>query len=287
MIKRVLGLLAVATVMANGLMAQSVADGKKFMYYERFQSAKDAFQKILASNPNDVAATYYLGQVYLNAPQGQRDSAAAANLYQKALATNANAPLLLAGMGQILLMQGKKEEARQQFETALNLSKGKDVEVLNAIGAANVKPRLGDATYAIEKLNQATQVKRFNDPNTYLIMGDAYRKLIDGGNAVTSYNKALELNQKLAAAKTKIGRVYLTQNNSEYFLPAFEEATQMDPAYAPAYFELFYYWYYRDVNKAGQYLDKYIANTDQGPETEYIKTDYTYAKGDFAGAQHR
>jgi hypothetical protein len=116
-------------------------------------------------------------------------------------------------------------------------------------------------------------------------MGDAYRKLIEGGNAVTSYNKALEIDSKLAAAKNRIGKIYLTQNNPEFFLPAFEEAIVLDPTYAPAYYELFYYWYFRDVNKAGQYLNNYIANADQGPETEYLKTDYTYAKGDFAGAR--
>ncbi len=41
------------------------------------------------------------------------------------------------------------------------------------------------------------------------------------------------------------------------------------------------------MNKAGDYLNKYIANTDKGPETEYIQTDYTYAKGDFAGARQK
>ena len=96
------------------------------------------------------------------------------------------------------------------------------MEVLNAVGRANVEAKAGDANYAIEKLNLATQIKKFNNAETYLIMGDAYRKLIDGGNAVTSYNKALTMDPKLAAAKTKIGRVYLTQNNPDYFLPAFE-----------------------------------------------------------------
>ena len=33
--------------------------------------------------------------------------------------------------------------------------------------------------------------------------------------------------------------IYYTQNNKDYFLPAFEEATQIDPAYAPAYYQLF------------------------------------------------
>ena len=116
-------------------------------------------------------------------------------------------------------------------------------------------------------------------------MGDAYRKLIDGGNAVIAYNKALALDPHLAAAKSAIGAVYLTQGNKEYFLPAFEQAIALDPAYAPTYFDLFYYWYFRDVNKAGGYLDKYIANSDQGPDVEYLKTDYLFASGKHAEAK--
>lgn len=283
MMKRVLSLLVTVTVLGNSLFAQSVDDGKKFLYYERYKSAKDAFEKVLASNPNDINATYWLGQTLLD----MKDSTAAKALYQKALGSNGNAPLLLVGMGQIMLMEGKKDEARQQFETAINLTKGKDVDVLNAIGIANVKAKQGDAAYAVEKLNQATQTKRFKNADTYLIMGQAYRKLIEGGSAVTAYNKALEIDPKLAAAKNGIGKIYETQKNQEYYLKAYEEAVQLDPAYAPAYFNLFYHYYFRDVNKAGDYLNKYIANTDQGPDMEYIKTDYTYAKGDFAGARQK
>ena len=55
--------------------------------------------------------------------------------------------------------------------------------------------------YAMQKLNTATQIKRFNDPETYILMGDAYRKQLDGGNAVTNYQKALGLNPKLAEAR--------------------------------------------------------------------------------------
>jgi tetratricopeptide (TPR) repeat protein len=283
MMKRIISLALAILVTGNFLFAQNLDQGRKFMYYERYKSAKDNFEKMIAANPNDINAVYWLGQTLIE----MKDSTAAKNLYSKTLASNGNAPLLLVGIGQIELMEGKTAEARQRFETAINLSKGKDIDVLTAIGHANVKARPGDARYAVEKLTLATQVKKFNNAHTLLVLGDAYRKLIEGGNAVTSYNKALAIDSKLAAAKTKIGRVYLTQNNPEYFLPAFEEAVQLDPAYAPAYFELYYYWYFRDVNKAGQYLDKYIANTDVGPEIEYAKTDYIYAKGDFAGARTR
>src|SRR5258708_18776156 len=213
-----------------------------------------------------------------------KDSVAAEGLYSKALQSNGNAPLLLVGMGNVELRKGKTADARQRFETAISLTKGKDVNVLNAIGDANIDAKAGDAAYAVEKLMQATQTKNFNSAETYVMLGDAYRKLIDGGNAVQSYQRALTVDPKYAEAKYKIGKIYLTQNNKEYFLPAFEEAVQLDPAYAPAYFELFYYYYTRDVNKAGEYLDKYIANTDQGPEVEYTKTDLLYSSSKFADA---
>ncbi|WP_315818008.1 hypothetical protein [Paraflavitalea speifideaquila] len=190
-------------------------------------------------------------------------------------------------MGQIELMEGKANDARQRFEMAITLTKGKDVDALNAVGRANVEARNGDANYAIEKLNQAVNVKGFKDPETYLLMGDAYRRLIDGGNAVQSYNKALTLDPKLAAAKFKTGKVYLTQGNKDYFLPAFEDAITLDPAYTPAYYELFYYYYSRDVGKAGPYLDKYLANADQGPEMEYLKTDFLFSSYKYAEAKPR
>ncbi len=142
-------------------------------------------------------------------------------------------------------------------------------------------------TYAIQKLTTATQIKRFNDPQTYVIMGDAYRRQFDGGNAVINYQKALDLNPKLAEAEMKIGIIYLTQNNREFFLPAFESATTMDPAYAPAYEQLFLYWYLRDVNKASMYLDKYAANSDQGPDLEYMKAGMLYVSGKVPEARTR
>ena len=141
MLKRVLSLLVAVVITGNMLFAQSVDEGRKFLYYERYNSAKQTFEKVLAANPNDVGAIFWLGQTLID----MKDSTAAKELYQKAAASQGNAPLILVGMGHIMLMEGKTNEARQQFETAVNLSKGKDVEVLNAIGLANVKARQGDA----------------------------------------------------------------------------------------------------------------------------------------------
>ena len=281
--KKILLLVAGVAGLCSATFAQSVDQGTKFLYYQRYKSANDVFDKILAANPNNIEAIYWKGQGLFDS----KDSAAACDLYSKALQTNGNAPMLLVGMGGCELRMGKTQDARQRFETAISLTKGKDVPILNAIADNNIDAPQGDAQYAIQKLSEATQIKKFNDANTYLLMGDAYRKLIDGGNAVSSYQKALAMDPKLAEAKYKIGKIYETQNNKEFFLPAFEDAIQIDPAYAPAYYELFYYWYFRDVNKAAGYLDKYIANSDPGPGQEYLKTDFLYASAKFADAKDK
>ncbi len=280
--KRLFSLVA-GVVIASNLFAQSVDQGRKFYYYERYNSAKEVFEKVLAANPNNLDAVYWLGQTLISL----KDTVAAKEVFSKALQSNGSAPLVIIGMGQIELMEGKTAEARQRFDFALTSTKNKDINVINAVGLANVRARSGDATYAIEKLTLGTQLKDFKNAETYVIMGDAYRKLIDGGNSVVSYTKALTYDARLAAAKHKIGMVYLTQNNKEYFLPAFEEAVALDAAYAPTYFELFYYWYFRDVNKAAGYLDQYVANTDQGPKVEYLKTDFLYASGKFGEAKDK
>jgi Flp pilus assembly protein TadD len=129
--------------------AQSVQEGLNHLYAERYTSAKAVFDKMLASNPNNLDAVYWQGQTLIE----QDDVAAARALYEKTLASNGNAPLLLTGMGHVELLEGKTAEARQRFESAISLSRGKkgdDPNVLNAIGRANVDAKGGDINYAIE-----------------------------------------------------------------------------------------------------------------------------------------
>src|SRR5580692_8430331 len=255
---RLLFLVAGVAGLCNSVFAQTVDQGKKFYYYKRYKSAKDVFDKVLAANPNNIDAIYWDGQTML----ALKDSVGARDLYSKALQTNGNAPMLLAGMGGVELRFGKAQDARAHFDMAITLTKQKDVNVFNAVAQNNIEATQGDLQYALEKLQQATNVKNFNNAETYVLMGDAYRRLIDGGNAVQAYQKALTMDPNLAEAEYQIGKIYLTQNNKEYFLPAFEKAVQMDAAYAPAYFELFYYYYNHwspeDAPKATDALNKYV-----------------------------
>ena len=113
-------------LVANFLHAQSVEDGKKFLYYEKYKSAKAVFEKLVAANPNNVDAAYWLGQTLIGLNKDE-DIAGAKELYRKTLEANSNSALLTAGMGHIELLEGKTQDARNRFETAISLSQGKNV----------------------------------------------------------------------------------------------------------------------------------------------------------------
>ena len=83
-------LLSVACI-GGTVMAQTVEQGKQFLYYERYKSAQDAFEKVLAANPNNIDAVYWLGQTMIHR-RDTRDTAGAKALYQKMLTTNGMPP---------------------------------------------------------------------------------------------------------------------------------------------------------------------------------------------------
>ncbi len=279
------GLLIVAVFLIGSLAkAQTIEEGKKFMYYERYKSAKSVFEKLVAANPNNVDAVYWLGQAMLVAEDG-RDVEGTKSLYQKTLMNNSNSALLLAGMGHVELMEGKTQDARNRFETAFSLSQGKNKDVLNAIGFANVQADKGDAEYAIAKLKMATELKKMTDPDVWANLGDAYKKITQGGPAQTAYESALALSPNYARAPYRIGKIYQTQGRSqeEIYIRYYEQAISLDQAYAPVYENLYQYYYLTNVGKSAEYLEKFLANTDADPKKDcYYRASMKYAQGLFA-----
>ncbi len=272
-----ISLLASLIILGNVLFAQSIEEGKKFLNYERYTSAQDVFKKLLAADPNNVDAAYWLGQTYLQ-NQDSPDSLAAKALYQKTLQANANAPLMLVAMGEIDLMEGRKDEARNKFETAISLTKKRDREnILLPIGRANIDARNGDTHYAIDKLNEAADMDKKN-PEIQIALGDAYRKLIDGANATVAYQNAMSLDPKNARAPFMIGRIYETQGFGQeaIYMKYYNDAIAADPNFAPVYYWLYNYYYQRDVNKSREYLTKYISVSDNDSKNCYAEASLLY-----------
>ncbi len=282
------GLLAAALmVLFTVVKAQTIEEGKNFLYYEKYNSAKAAFGKLVAANPNDVDAVYWLGQTLISPDERTaKDIAEAKALYQKALMANSSSALLLAGMGHIELLEGKGPEARNHFEVATSLSQGKIAAVLNAIGFANINAKAGDLAYGIDKLKLATTLKKMNNPDVYVNLGDAYKKAGEGGQAQTAYEAALAINPKYARASYRIGKIYQTQGvaQEDIYMKYFNDAIEKDAAYAPVYENLYNLYYTTDVKKSAEYLNKFLATTEDNPRNCYLSASILYAQALFTDA---
>jgi Tfp pilus assembly protein PilF len=279
-----IGLIASLVLMGSALFAQDIKEGKQFLNYERYESAEGVFQKLLTANPNNTEAAYWLGQTYLYPNREPIDTAEAKALYQKTLQANPNDALMIIGVGQIELMEGNKTDARNRFETAINNTKKRDLpDILYAVGRANIDPKNGDIMYGIEKLKQAAEKDKKN-PDIYNEIGYGYWKLHDGGNATSNYQIALSIDPSDARASFMIGRIFETQGYGQesVYMRYYQDAIREDPNFAPVYYWLYTYYYQRDVNKAAEYLNKYVAVADNDSKNCYAKASLFYVSKKYA-----
>ena len=291
--KKFLLLLMACVVMHSAMFAQ-YAEGIRLLNYEKNKSARETFQKLVDASPQDPQAIYWLGQALLATDGGEPSKEQIAStkaLYQKGLGSIGSDPWLVTGMGHIeLLERGDINSAKQKFEQAITAStetkgksKGKaNPAILNAIGRANAKvgSGLGDNLYAIDKLNQAGQLDLTN-ADIYINKAVNYLKMggENGGEAVKAYQEAVTRDPKSALAYYKIGKVYQSQNNKELFEQNFDNAITADPTCPLPYFAYYLNYANKDVNKAKEYLDKYVAYADRDPKTDYFVAEYLFRAG--------
>lgn len=266
--------------------SQSLEEVKKNIYYERYEMAKEQLKQMVKSPSVSPDAWYWLGEIYLM--QKKIDSAKVELLkgttdYQTENNSRKKYPLLYIGWAHMLLEKGATEEARQQMEDVLKEGKYKNSVALWAVAKANIDSKNGDAAWAVTLLKKAIKHEKKNAV-LYLTLGDAYRKLIDGSNAVVSYNMALELEPSLAAAMYNIGRIYKSQNNESVYMERFNKTYKLDSMYTPVLEDLYYYYFYRDPKKAEKFLNAYIDNADPSPQQAYMQMDILYVTKRYSNA---
>lgn len=288
MLRKTLCLTFLTILTSSALFAQNLEEAKRLVYYEKYESAKKALKAIVDAEPNNEEAIYWLGQSMIRPEESTPANwNEAKKLYQSKLSNKDN-NLIMAGIGHIELLEGKVQDARNHFEAAVSMSQSKSIAVLNAVGYANGNPdaKNGDPAYAIDKLKQATQLKKFNNPDVWVNLGDAYRKIGDGGQAIVSYQSALSVDPKYARADYRMGKVYQTQGRGQesIFMEYYNKAITNDPAYAPVYANLFSYYYETDVTKASMYFDKWMANAEKDAKSCFYQSLLKYAQGLFMEA---
>jgi len=266
----------------SGVKAQTIQEGMNHLYAQRYINAIGVFDKLLAVNPNSIEAIYWKGQAILeNEEIKSARLAEVRNLYEKALQTTNGDPLIKVGMGHVELLAGNNDIARQHFETALTMTRGKkgdDPVIETAIGRAITDAKGADYKYAVKLLEDAA-TKDPKNTETLLQLGNAHRKAGEGsggGPAFQAYKKALEVNPSFAVASLRLAQLFESQKNWEFVLQYLNEAIAKDSKFTAAYYELFYYYFYSTkYDEAATYLQKFIES--KLPESD-IQDQYLYGQ---------
>lgn len=280
--KRALKVTIVFIFMASAVHAQSTADARKLLYYERYDGAAGQLHEVLKKDPGNAEAWWLLTQAYLQRHQEARIRDSVGQMP----ATAADQPLGLCVRGQLALLAHRKDSADIYFGRALKMTKEKAPVVLLAVAHAHQGADSGNALYAVELLNKAIKRDKHN-PELYVELGDVYRRLADGGQAFKAYQEALGEDSKYAEALYKVGKIFVTQSNTDQYLKYFNDAVAADSLYGPAWYELYYHYYFRDVNKAMDCLNHYIAAADPGIRNDYLVTDMLYSSRKYKEAIDR
>jgi len=245
--------------------AQTFEDGLKALDFERYEYARNVFQKLVVQDPNNGDNYYYLGQSYFNLLQ--TDSAL--NSYNSGINVDAKNTKNYIGIGELKLNENKVAEAKVQFEKAISIDKGKDatksrtIFTLRMIADAMISTDTKLTDEALTYISQALELDKKNY-NSLITAGDVYLEMNNGGEAANNYERAIKIDTNNAKAYSKVSNIWLRVRNGEAALEALNKALTKDPNYAPALKNMAeLYFMSKKYEKAKEYYTKYLNNSEE------------------------
>lgn len=262
--------LTFLTISLASAQNTEIQQAKYFQDVDQPTKGLDVLNKAAQTYPTSAAVQYYLGMAQLKA--GQRDLALKS--FDKGISIDEKDGLNYAGKGTLSMMEVNPTKAKLDFDKALSVTKSKNVAVLQAVAEGYlVDTKM--ANQAMELLNKAKSIDDHNT-DTWILLGDAFLKLNNGGQSVSSYERAASLDAKLPKPHYKIGLVYLRSRNYPAAQEAFIKAIQLDPGYTLAYKELGENYYgLKQSKKAVEAYEKYLSLTEK-PEAGKLRMAFFY-----------
>lgn len=249
----------IGLVSAQFASAQSLEQGLRELDFDKFEAARNTFSALTVSSPSNGNNWYYLGQSYFNLYKA--DSAAWA--YNNGIKAEPNNGANYVGLGELLMAENKKEEAKLQFKKALDFYRGKDGMIKDARISQLVASALVSTDNKItdEALNHIKNALELAPQNYDVLVaaGDVYFEMNNGGEAATQYERAQVIQPKNPKAFTRVAAIWIRVKNAESALADLKKATDIDSNYAPAW-KLMSELYYKSkkYDLAKKYYIKYL-----------------------------
>jgi len=261
------GLLCFFLFLSTGILnAQSPGIKEALHYIEIEQPSKGraVLDGLANGQKKSPDLLYSIGVGYLRL--GDLESALKA--FDEGIAMKEKYGLNYAGKAQVKFLQSQNDEGARLVQRALDLGRGKDAEILTAAAAAYLS-NSADVGKAIELLNKAG-AQRGDNPETQLLLGDAYLKKNAGGESVSAYERAAQADRSWAMPYFKIAAVFGRSKNDEMVVSSLKKAIEVDSLFAPAHRKLGEMYYVRrEADKAVKEYEKYLAITETPGDAIY------------------
>lgn len=212
--------------------AQTLQDAIKLTNNEQFEKAEQAYQTLLAAQPTSGEVYYYYGENFYKNDEVKK----AKETFQKGMQAAPESPYPIVGLGSIQWAQGELDAAKANFTKAIEMEKSKNPIILMKVAEAYTLSKHKDLTEAFNLLERA-QVLAENNPEVYILLGDAYLEQNNGTKAIENYEKAEELDKSSVRAILRQGQLYNRARNYNLALDLYKKASLVDSSFAPAYRE--------------------------------------------------
>lgn len=246
------------------LMAQSMKDGLRAIDFEKYEQAREIFQKLVQKEPTNGENYYFLGQAYLNLINP--DSAEIT--YNAGIKIAPATPGNYAGLGELRLIEGKKADAKVHFDKALSFSKTRsgiytDIHAIHIVATSMVNTATDKMLEEAEALVLMAYEQNKKDYDLLVAAGDVYLEKNDGGNAATFYERAIAIDPTNPKAFSRVAAIWLRVKNYEAGQTDLNRAFEKDPNYAPAWkYQAELYYAKRNFAKAKDAYATYLRNSE-------------------------
>jgi len=191
----------------------------------KFQPAFDELRKVLASDPNNADALYYLSLIARELSQRE---------YQRLLATVPDSDRAHQLLAEAALAAENPSEAETEFQNALRANR-RSADA--ALGLADLKRSQSKFDEAIAYYAQAGKVGPMSYPVAYGL-GACYTYQKDYAQAAEWLRKAVALAPDSAAGHFALGNALYQSGQLEAAIPELKRSLQLEPRMKQAYFLL-------------------------------------------------
>jgi len=208
-------------------LEQLLQSALRFHQTGNLAQAKQLYQQIIRTNPNQAVATHYLGAI----EHQQGNNPLAEQLIRKALKLDPNMLQAYNNLGIVLRALGKLEQARITYLKLIKL-KPDYADAHCNLGA--VYQSLNEADNAINSLNTAIKLDP-NHVNAYNTLGIMHRSIKNLDLSISCLQKVITLEPSFAEAHNNLGNVFYEQKDYEPAIHCYQSALKYKADYAEAF----------------------------------------------------